>query len=156
MALGAVPGAVRDRWGPGSGKAIVSLRKIEVLRGPGDPPGRPGRGAETPRDQLWATASTPKVLGRGFRSTLNDKMWPEDRFSSTFGSGKVIRVVVFDTEVTILCFELHCVSKNVFTSEAITSIFSGSAAVAAWPVSPPTPAPRGPAWGSWTTPVFER
>ena len=52
-------------------------------------------------------------------------MWPEDMFSSTFGSGKVIRVVVFDTEVTILCFELHCVSKNVFTSEAIHAYFSG-------------------------------
>ena len=34
-------------------------------------------------------------------------------------------MVVFDTEVTILCFELHCVSKNVFTSEAIHAYFSG-------------------------------
>ena len=70
-------------------------------------------------------------------------MWPEEIFSITFESGKVIRVVVFDTGVTILCFELHCVSKNVFMLEAITFIFPGSAAVAAWPVSPPTPRPAG-------------
>ena len=96
-----------------------SLREICVFGGPGDRPGHPGRGAETFGDQLWASVRTPKALARQLRSTLDAKMWPEGIFSSTVGSGKVIRVVVFDTKVMISCFELHCVSKNVFTSEAM-------------------------------------
>ena len=73
-------------------------------------------------------------------------MLPEDMFSSTFGSGKVIRVVVFDTEVTILCFELHCVLKNVFASEAIHAYFSvvgGSGRMASQSADPAVPAGSG-------------
>ncbi len=74
-------------------------------------------------------------------------MWPEDMFSSTFVSGKVIRVVVFDTGITILCCELHCVSRSVFTSEAIHTYFSGVGGSGRMASQSATPA-RGLAWGA--------
>ena len=142
-----------DRCGAQNGKVGVSLRKIEVFQGPGDRPGPPGRGAETPREQLWATKSTLGMRGRRFRAlkqrfraTLDAKVWPDGRFSITFGNGRAIREVVFDTKVMISCFKPKCVSKNVLTSETIgaSRLFFGVGGSGRRPVSPPIPEGSGP------------
>ena len=63
---GRVPAGVWNRWGAQSGNVAVSLMKSKVFEAPGHRPGHPERGAETLREQLWATAGTLKVVGRRF------------------------------------------------------------------------------------------
>ena len=145
-----------DRYGAQSGKVSVSLRKIRGFQGPGDRPGPPGRGAETLREQLWATKRTLEMRGRRFRAlrrrfraTLDAKIWSEGRFPITFGNGRAIREVAFDTKVMISCFKSKCVSKNVLMSETIRAsrLFFGVGGSGRRPVSPPTPEGSG-VWGT--------
>ena len=64
--IGRVPAGAWNRWGAQGGNAAVSLRKSKVSGAPGHRPGHPERGAETLREQLWATAGTLKVVGPRF------------------------------------------------------------------------------------------
>ena len=57
------PWAVPNRCGAQSGKVVVSLKKSKVFGDLGGRPEAPKEGAETPRAQLWARRSTPKVIG---------------------------------------------------------------------------------------------
>ena len=61
-----VPAGAWNRWGAQSGNVALSLRKSKVFGAPGHRPGHPERGAETLREQLWATAGTLKVVGPRF------------------------------------------------------------------------------------------
>ena len=72
--IGRVPAGAWDRWGAQSGNVVVSVRKNKVFGAPGHRPGHPERGAETLREQLWATAGTLEGVGPRFGSTLAAKM----------------------------------------------------------------------------------
>ena len=117
------------RWGAQSGNVAVSLRKSKVFGAPGHRPGHPERGAETLREQLWATAGTLKGVGPRFGLTLAAKMWAEDLISRALGSGKVTRVVLSDAKVMILSFESHCVAKDALTSGCVSKSVSTSGAI---------------------------
>jgi hypothetical protein len=90
---------VWDRWGAQSGKVSLSLRKIEVFEGPGDPHGSPGRGLRPSRDQVWATKSTLGMRERRFRA-LKRRFWATSGAQATilgnFGCQNLTQWTIFD------------------------------------------------------------
>ena len=90
---------VWDRWGAQSGKVSLSLRKIEVFEGPGDPHGSPGRGLRPSRDQVWATKSTLGMRERRFRA-LKRRFWATSGAQATilgnFGCENLTQWTIFD------------------------------------------------------------
>ena len=140
-----------DRWGAQSGKVSLSLRKIEVFEGPGDPHGPPGRGLRPSRDQVWATKSTLGMRERRFRA-LKRRFWATSGAQATilgnFGCQNLTQWTIFDqfwerkSDLSAciryksydfmlrveMCFEKRA---DVRSDRSLAFFFSGSAAVAA-------------------------